>query len=85
MALPSTAFGGGTTPIFKLNWIWLQNYSPDDPPGFTSSMKFDHVVAAKKSHRLPGVGRSVSTDRAKNRQGLGTRTASSLCGAEVRP
>src|SRR3989441_773234 len=31
----------------KLNWIWLQNYSPDDPPGFTSSMKFDHVVAAR--------------------------------------
>ena len=32
----------------KLNWIWLQNYSPDDPPGVTSSMKFDHVVAARK-------------------------------------
>ena len=31
----------------KLNWIWLQNYSPDDPAGFTSSMKFDHVVVAK--------------------------------------
>lgn len=31
----------------KLNYIWLQNYSPDDPPGFTSSMKFDHMVAAK--------------------------------------
>ena len=31
----------------KLNYIWLQNYSPDDPAGFTSSMKFDHVVAAK--------------------------------------
>jgi hypothetical protein len=34
-------------PNLKLNWIWLQNYSPDDPPGFTSSMKFDHVVAAR--------------------------------------
>ena len=31
----------------QLNYIWLQNYSPDDPAGFTSSMKFDHVVAAK--------------------------------------
>jgi hypothetical protein len=31
----------------KLNWIWLQNYSPDDPAGFTSSLKFDHVVVAK--------------------------------------
>jgi hypothetical protein len=31
----------------KLNWIWLQNYSPDDPAGFTQAMKFDHVVVAK--------------------------------------
>jgi hypothetical protein len=31
----------------KLNYIWLQNYSPDDPAGFAGSMKFDHVVAAK--------------------------------------
>jgi len=31
----------------KLNWIWLQNYSPDDPPGFASTMSFDHVVAAR--------------------------------------
>jgi hypothetical protein len=31
----------------KLNYIWLQNYSPDDPPGVSNSMKFDHVVAAK--------------------------------------
>jgi len=30
-----------------LNWIWLQNYSPDDPAGFTGSMKFDHVVVAR--------------------------------------
>ena len=31
----------------KLNWIWLQNYAPDDPAGFTSSIKFDHVVVAR--------------------------------------
>ena len=31
----------------KVNWIWLQNYSPDDPAGFSSSIKFDHVVVAK--------------------------------------
>jgi hypothetical protein len=31
----------------RLNWIWLQNYSPDDPAGFTSSLKFDHVVVAR--------------------------------------
>lgn len=31
----------------KVNWIWLQNYAPDDPAGFTSSIKFDHVVVAR--------------------------------------
>ena len=31
----------------KVNWIWLQNYAPDDPAGFTSTMRFDHVVAAR--------------------------------------
>jgi len=30
----------------KLNWIWLQNYSPDHPPGVAQDMKFDHVVVA---------------------------------------
>jgi hypothetical protein len=30
-----------------LNWIWLQNYSPLDPAGFTGTLRFDHVVAAK--------------------------------------
>src|SRR2546422_10584924 len=32
----------------KLNWIWLQNYAPSDPAGFTGNMYFDHVVVAKK-------------------------------------
>ena len=32
----------------NLNWIWLQNYSPDDPAGFTGNMYFDHVVVAKQ-------------------------------------
>jgi len=31
----------------QLNWIWLQNYSPDDPAGFAQDMHFDHVVVAK--------------------------------------
>jgi hypothetical protein len=31
----------------KLNWIWLQNYSPNDPAGFTGGILFDHVVVAK--------------------------------------
>src|SRR6185503_9014107 len=32
----------------KLNWIWLQNDSPYDPAGFSSTMRFDHVVAARE-------------------------------------
>jgi spore germination cell wall hydrolase CwlJ-like protein len=31
----------------KLNWLWLQNYASIDPAGFTGTMRFDHVVAAK--------------------------------------
>jgi hypothetical protein len=31
----------------NLNWIWLQNYSPYDPAGFSGNMKFAHVVVAK--------------------------------------
>ena len=31
----------------KLNWIWLQVYAPGSPAGFSSSVKFDHVVAAR--------------------------------------
>jgi hypothetical protein len=32
----------------KVNYIWLQNYSPDDPPGYAGTMKFDHVVAPRR-------------------------------------
>jgi hypothetical protein len=31
----------------NLNWIWLQVYAPDAPAGFSSSIKFDHMVVAK--------------------------------------
>jgi hypothetical protein len=31
----------------NLNWFWLQVYAPNDPAGFSSSIKFDHVVVAK--------------------------------------
>ena len=31
----------------NLNWIWLQVYASVDAAGFSSSIKFDHVVAAK--------------------------------------
>jgi len=33
--------------VLNINWIWLQNYSPYDPPGFSATILFDHVVAAK--------------------------------------
>jgi len=36
-----------STSALNINYLWLQNYSPDDPAGFTSSIKFAHVVAAK--------------------------------------
>jgi hypothetical protein len=49
--------GAGGTPFegfrwrsdanLKINYLWLQNYSPNDPAGFSGVMKFDHVVAAK--------------------------------------
>jgi hypothetical protein len=44
---PFEGFRWRNDPNLKLNWIWLQNYSPYDPSGFTSSIKFDHVVAAR--------------------------------------
>jgi hypothetical protein len=31
----------------NINWIWLQNYSPSDPVGYSGAILFDHVVAAK--------------------------------------
>ena len=31
----------------KLNWIWLQVYAPDSPAGFSSNIRFDHVVVAR--------------------------------------
>src|SRR5436190_59949 len=43
---PFEGFRWRSDSSLKLNWIWLQNYSPDDPPGFTQDMKFDHVVVA---------------------------------------
>jgi hypothetical protein len=44
---PFEGFRWRSDPALNLNWIWLQNYSPDDPSGVNASMKFDHVVAAK--------------------------------------
>jgi len=44
---PFEGFRWRSDSALNLNWIWLQNYSPNDPAGVSSSMKFDHVVAAK--------------------------------------
>ena len=44
---PFEGFRWRSDASLNLNWIWLQNYSPDDPAGFTGTMKFAHVVAAR--------------------------------------
>src|SRR5437762_7348032 len=46
-AAPFEGFRWRSDSSLNLNWIWLQNYSPDDPPGFKQDMKFDHVVVVK--------------------------------------
>lgn len=45
--LPFEGFQWRNDANLRLNWIWLQNYSPADPAGFTGTMLFDHVVVAK--------------------------------------
>ena len=35
-----------STSALNINWIWLQNYSPDTPAGATTTILFDHVVVA---------------------------------------
>jgi hypothetical protein len=45
-----TPFGGfqwRNNTALKINYIWLQHYSPDDPAGFRADMKFAHLVAAR--------------------------------------
>jgi len=44
---PFPGFRWRSTTNLPINWLWLQNYSPDDPPGFSSSIKYDHVVVAR--------------------------------------
>src|SRR3989449_647691 len=44
---PFDGFRWRSTTNLKLNWIWLQVYAPNDPAGFTGTIKYDHVVAAK--------------------------------------
>jgi hypothetical protein len=43
---PFQGFQWRTSNALNINWIWLQNYSPDDAPGFSGTIMYDHVVAA---------------------------------------
>jgi hypothetical protein len=45
---PFEGFRWRTSTSLNINWIWLQNYSPDDRAGFSSTMLFDHVVVARQ-------------------------------------
>jgi hypothetical protein len=47
----STAFEGfrwRTSTSLNINWIWLQNYSPNETAGYSSTILFDHVVVARQ-------------------------------------
>jgi hypothetical protein len=44
---PFEGFRWRSVSALNINWIWLQNYSPDDPAGFSATMLYDHVVVAK--------------------------------------
>src|SRR5947208_12480639 len=44
---PFEGFRSRSDANLNLNWIWLQLYASTDPAGFSSSIKFDHVVAAR--------------------------------------
>jgi len=43
---PFEGFRWRSSNALNINWIWLQNYSPDDPAGVSSTILFDHVVVA---------------------------------------
>jgi len=44
---PFEGFQWRSDAALNINWIWLQNYAPNDPAGFSSTILFDHVVVAK--------------------------------------
>ncbi|MGH8637886.1 MAG: Ig-like domain-containing protein, partial [Burkholderiales bacterium] len=44
---PFEGFRWRSNTNLHLNYIWLQTYAPNDPAGFSASMRFDHVVAAR--------------------------------------
>jgi hypothetical protein len=44
---PFEGFRWRSDASLNINWIWLQNYAPSELAGFTGTMLFDHVVAAR--------------------------------------
>ena len=44
---PFEGFRWRSDSTLNLNWIWLQVYASTDPAGFSSSIRFDHVVVAR--------------------------------------
>jgi hypothetical protein len=43
---PFEGFRWRSSTALNLNWIWLQNYMPDNAAGVSGTMLFDHVVVA---------------------------------------
>lgn len=44
---PFEGFRWRSTSALNINYLWLQNYSPLDPPGFSGTILYDHVVVAR--------------------------------------
>jgi len=45
---PFEGFRWRAVDLLKLNWIWLNYYTTDNPPGVVGKVWWDHVVLAKK-------------------------------------
>ena len=45
---PFEGFQWRTDANLRLNWIWLQNYAPNEPAGFTGHLKYDQLVVATR-------------------------------------
>jgi hypothetical protein len=61
---PFEGFRWRSTTALNINWIWLQNYSPDDPAGVSSTILFDHVVVATSYIGCLGSSTSSSMPKA---------------------
>ena len=57
---PFEGFRWRSSSALNINWIWLQNYSPDDPAGFSATLMYDHVVVAKSYIGCLAVTGSIS-------------------------